>query len=612
MVEEVVREIIGPKRMASLTPDTPLMEFGLDSMELLDLRMLLSKTFGVDLDATFLFQQNTLRKVSTFLLQDSRPAQYESHPGFHQTASSTDNLALQVPTAPDTPCRQHDIAIIGMALKLPGQVQTPDDFWRLLEHGGTAIGTMPEERWSWLSEPALGADKPHLRKGGFLQRIDEFDAAFFRISPREAELLDPQQRLLLELGWEVMEDAGYKPSLLSGSDTGVFIGACHFDYHRLLETQGLAAEALAATGTGGSILANRLSYFYNFQGPSLVIDTACSSSLMAVHAAVRALRDGSCDQALVGGVNLICHATHTLSYDKAGMLSQDAACYTFDARANGYVRGEGAALVFLKRLDRAIQDNDRIYAVIRGSAVNHGGQASSLTAPNPEAQARLLVKAWQDAEVAADSITYIEAHGTGTPLGDPIEVEGIRQAIAQSPPGGFQGSTCGLGSLKANIGHLEGAAGIAGLIKVLLCLQHQTLVKAINFQTLNPAIKLTAPLYIVDQTQPWQALRDQAGMALPRRAGVSSFGFGGANAHVVLEEFPQDAGDHHFTGPYVFVLSARDQSRLLAYAERFLAFLERPQAAALSLPGMTYTLQNGREEMDERLAILCYRSDAAS
>ena len=604
VIEAVVREVIGPKRLASLTPDTPLMESGLDSMELLDLRMLLSKKFGVDLDAIFLFQQNTLRKVSAFFQQGSQPAQQESNPGPPQNALSAENVVFQVSAPPDTPYRHHDIAIIGMALRLPGHVHTPDDLWRLLQAGETAIGTMSEERWSWLSEPAPAADKPYLRQGGFLQRIDEFDAAFFRISPREAELLDPQQRLLLELGWEVMEDAGYKPSLLSGSDTGVFIGACHFDYHRLLEEHGMAAEALAATGTGGSILANRLSYFYNFQGPSMVIDTACSSSLMAVHTAVRALRDGSCDQALVGGVNLICHATNTLSYDKAGMLSEDGTCYTFDARANGYVRGEGAALVFLKRLDRAIQDHDRIYAVIRGSAVNHGGQASSLTAPNPAAQAHLLVKAWQDAEVAANSVTYIEAHGTGTPLGDPIEVEGIRQAIAQSHSGGFQDDTCGLGSLKANIGHLEGAAGIAGLIKVLLCLQHQMLPKSINFEELNPEIKLTAPLYIVGQTQPWQALRDQAGVAVPRRAGVSSFGFGGANAHVVLEEFPQAAGDRHVAGPYVFVLSARDQSRLLAYAERFLEFLERPQAAALSLPGMTYTLQNGREEMDARLAIL--------
>ena len=384
MIEAVVREIIGPKRMESLAPDTPLMESGLDSMELLDLRMLLSKKFGVDLDATFLFQQNTLRKVSAFFQQDSQPIQHESHPGLHQKASPTESVAFQGPPPPDKSYRQHDIAIIGMAVRLPGQVHTPDDFWRLLQHGGTAIGTMPEERCSWLSEPVLAADKPYLRAGGFLQRLDEFDAAFFRISPREAELLDPQQRLLLELGWEVMEDAGYKPALLSGSDTGVFIGACHFDYHRLLEEQGLAAEALAATGTGGSILANRLSYFYNFQGPSMVIDTACSSSLMAVHAAVRALRDGSCDQALVGGVNLICHATNTLSYDQAGMLSKDGTCYTFDARANGYVRGEGAALVFLKRLDRAMQGHDPIYAVIRGSAVNHGGQASSLTAPNPD------------------------------------------------------------------------------------------------------------------------------------------------------------------------------------------------------------------------------------
>src|SRR5262249_6825030 len=234
-------------------------------------------------------------------------------------------------------------------------------------------------------------------------------------------------------------------------------------------------------------------------------------------------------------------------------------------------------LVFLKRLDKAIRDHDRIYAVIKGSAINHGGQASSLTAPNPEAQARLLMKAWRDAEVSPASVTYIEAHGTGTPLGDPIEVEGVRQAFARTCADGSQIHLCGLGSVKANLGHLEGAAGIAGLIKVLLCLQHQMLPKSINVAKPNPEINLTAPLFIVDATQPLQALREQAGTALPRRAGVSSFGFGGANAHVVLEEFQQDTRAQRFSDPYLFVLSARNRERLLVYAERFLSFLGRTE-----------------------------------
>ncbi|HXH09318.1 MAG TPA: SDR family NAD(P)-dependent oxidoreductase [Alphaproteobacteria bacterium] len=609
-IAEAVREIIGQERMAALASNMPLMEAGLDSMELLELRMLLSKTFAVELEATFLFQHNTLEKVCAFFQQGSQPLQHThalepNPPGSHHETAQAAQGERFVPPRLEKSCAEGEIAIIGVALRLPGEVHTLDDFWTLLKHGNTTVGPWPEGRWLWPLDPAAAAEKSYLTQGSFFARIDEFDPTFFRISPREAELMDPQQRLLLELCWEVMEDAGYKPSVLQGSNTGVFIGACHFEYRQLLEEQGLSAEALAATGTSGSILANRLSYFYNLHGPSMLVDTACSSSLMAVHEAVRALRDGSCAQALVGGINLICHAMNTLAYDKAGMLSKDGMCYTFDARANGYVRGEGAALLFLKPLGQALRDHDRIYAVIKGSAANHGGQASSLTAPNPEAQGRLIAKAWQNAGVTAESVTYIEAHGTGTPLGDPIEVEGIRQALAHSHVGDVQGYACGLGSVKANIGHLEGAAGVVGLIKVVLCLQHRMLPKSVNFQQLNPEITLSAPLYIVDETQPWPARRDQAGVALPRRAGISAFGFGGANVHVILEEFAPNASDHPFAGPYLFVLSARNRDRLLAYAERFQAFLERPESETLSLAGMTYTLQHCREEMDERLAILC-------
>src|SRR5262249_30758240 len=272
-----------------------------DSMELLELRMLLSQKFAVELDAPFLFQHNTLQKVGAFF-QDHSQAGQKHHPSrsTHETAQAQ-TAALQTPSPQEQRCRQKDIAIIGVALRLPGQIQTLDVFWTLLKDGKTAVSTMPEARWHWPSELAVA--RPYLSAGGFLHRIDAFDAAFFRISPREAELMDPQQRLLLELCWEATEDAGYKPSLLHGSDTGVFIGACHFAYRRLLEEQGLAADAFAASGTSGSILANRLSYFYDFQGPSMLVDTACSSALLAVHEAVRALRDGSCAQALVGGVN---------------------------------------------------------------------------------------------------------------------------------------------------------------------------------------------------------------------------------------------------------------------------------------------------------------------
>jgi 3-oxoacyl-(acyl-carrier-protein) synthase/SAM-dependent methyltransferase/acyl carrier protein len=611
-INECLLRIVGEGRIEKFSADVPFMEAGLDSIEMLEFSAGLERRFSIKLDATFLFQSNTISKVtraiekitvnsslrveerrlktaavSHFVFNDDYPVTEASD----KTDSSTRRTGLK------------DIAVIGMALRFPGNCETAEDFYRLLERGEEAIVTLPEGRFDWPDDVDIGGEQAYLGRGGFLQAIDEFDAAFFRISPAEAELMDPQQRLLLELSWSALEDAGYSASALKGSNTGIYIGACHFEYRHLQLLCNPIVDPLLSTGASGSILANRLSYFYDFRGPSQMVDTACSSSLVALHQAVRGIAAGECDLALVGGCNLICSHVNALTYDRAGMLSKLGKCYTFDRRANGYVRGEGGAIIVLKPLRQAEIDNDTIYGVIKGTAVNHGGQASSLTAPNPAAQSELVQRAIKDADVAVDTIGYIETHGTATPLGDPIEVEGLKQAF-HALGADSNKTRCRLGSVKTNIGHLEGAAGIAGTVKALLSLLYKTIPKSVNFEQLNPEIKLPQVFEIATSTQPWNTLQDAEGRVIPRRAGISAFGFGGANAHAVLEEYMyKPVARVEAPRPLLFVLSAQNKSRLQAYAEKLLGYLESRYDAenTLSLASFVYTLQR-REAMEERVA----------
>jgi acyl transferase domain-containing protein/SAM-dependent methyltransferase len=589
VLDGAVREILGERRMAAFTASVPLMEGGLDSLELLELRVLIGRRLGVELPASFFFEYSTLEKIAAYLRQ-RRPASPAPAPA---PAPVTPLPFVPPPEAP-----QGAVAVIGLALRFPGGITSAEAYWETLCGGKSAIAPAASDRWAWPAETDVAGEKAYLARGGFLPRLDEFDAAFFRVSPREAELMDPQQRLLLELSWAAMEDAGYRPSSLRGSRTGVYAGACHFDYRSLLETPGDPVNALLSTGTAASLLANRLSYLYDFQGPSIVFDTACSSSLVALAEAVQAIRSGRCAHALVAGVNLVCGTTNTLAYDHAHMLSRDGECYPFDARAKGYVRGEGGAVLLLKELQTAIRDGDAIHGVIRGAAVNHGGEASSLTAPNPAAQARVISAALADAGVEPESIGYVEAHGTGTPLGDPIEIEGLNAALSVAAAGE---RACGLGSVKSTLGHLEGAAGLAGVIKVLLCLRHRAIPPSRNFQSLNPEIRLGRAFFIAERLTEWKARPN-----LPRRGGVSAFGFGGANAHAVLEEFrapDAEAGDHR---PAIFPLSAKSPEALQAMVENLAAWLRRMEASgeAPALHRIAHTLQAGREVWAYRVAFV--------
>lgn len=492
------------------------------------------------------------------------------------------------------------LAIIGLACRFPG---APDAraFWKNLREGVTSISSTPEDRWYWGSDPRSDDVSP--RRAGYLQDVDRFDARFFGISRREAEWMDPQQRLMLELAWACLEDAGHAPSSLHGADIGVYVGCSSADYRELFHLGERPAEPHSALGFSPSLLPNRISHHFNWKGPSQFIDTACSSSLVALHEAVRDLRAGDCEYALAGGVNLCLTPFVFNCFTRSGMLAPDGLCKTFDARANGYVRGEGAGFVLLRPLERALEDGDFIYGVVRGTAINHGGAAVTLTSPNAFSQAAVIEKAYRDAGVGPEQVSYVEAHGTGTPLGDPIEVTALKRAfshMARDAKVELGERRIALGSVKTQIGHLESAAGIAGLAKVLLALEHEELPGLAHFQSLNPRIHLErSPFHLPTGGMPWP----RGG----RVAGVSSFGFGGVNAHVVIAEAPPRAERpvaETSAVRNVFVLSAANDDRLRARARELLAFLEQDprHLDAGGFASLLYTLQVGRDALPERLA----------
>ncbi len=493
------------------------------------------------------------------------------------------------------------IAIIGTACRFPGGADDPQAYWRMLWASTDAISHAPPDRWHTLAAPAhLDSQQQHaVQWGGYLAQVDQFDAGFFGIAPREANKMDPQQRVLLEVAWEALEAAGQVPAALKGSQSGVFIGISSGDYTTLQFAAPAHLDAYTSSGSALSIAANRLSYLLDWHGPSMAIDTACSSSLVAVHLACQHLRLGECDLALAGGVNLILlpHSTYALA--QWGVLPADGRCKTFDARADGFVRGEGCGVVVLKQLSNALADGDPVLAVIRGSAVNQDGRTAGLTAPSGLAQKAVIRQAMQRARIAPEHVGYIEAHGTGTRLGDPIEVEALAATYGQAVP---PGRVCWLGSVKTNIGHLEAAAGIAGLIKTALVLHHGAIPPNLHFQQLNPYITLDGlPFAIPTAGQTWQQ------GAEPRIAAVSSFGMGGTNAHMLLEQAPTGLAQQHPAvqrDAAILPLSARSPQALHAMAQRYVAFLSQPDTQALTLHDICYTASVRRSHHNERLAVV--------
>ncbi|WP_346900170.1 SDR family NAD(P)-dependent oxidoreductase [uncultured Roseibium sp.] len=498
------------------------------------------------------------------------------------------------------------VAIIGLGMRLPG-ADGLDAFWEHLVAERSLISEVPADRWdaaALMGDPAKG-NRTNSIWGGFVEDADCFDAGFFGISPREVAWMDPQQRFALEMAWHAIEDAGYRASDLAGSRTGVYMGVCHWDYAELLEKHLAQVDAYTPTGIAFSIIANRVSHFFDFQGPSITNDTACAASMTSLYEAVRALQDGTCDLALAGGVNLIWSPNHFVAFSKAGMLSKDGKGKAFDDAADGYVRGEGGAVLLLKRLSRAQADGDPIHGIIRGIGINHGGRTNSLTVTNPLAQAKLITEVHREAGVSPDSIDYVEAHGPGTPLGDPIEISGLKQAfatLAEENGVSFTGESCGIGSVKTNIGHLEGAAGVAGIVKVLAALKHDRLPANVGFKELNRLIDLSGtPFRIQSETTDWPHEQSR-----PRRACVSSFGFGGSNGHVVLEEPPvrKPVAVEAETPLQVVPLSATSEARLSEYAARLLRFVEQADENGISLADIAWTYQVAREPLEARCAFL--------
>ena len=508
--------------------------------------------------------------------------------------------------------RHEPIAIVGIGCRLPGGVDSAGAYWQLLQEGRDAITEVPPERWdvdAWYDPDPDAVGKMSTRFGGFVGAVDGFDAAFFGISPREAQSMDPQQRLLLEVSWRALEDAGIAPPSLEGSRTGVFLGVSAGDYYQLMRNAGGMAgfDAYTASGTAHSIASGRLSYTLGLRGPSLSVDTACSSSLVAIHQAVASLRRRESDLALAGGVNLILGPDITVALSRARMMAPDGRCKAFDARADGFVRGEGCGMLVLQRLADARAAGRRVLAVIRGIAANQDGRSNGLTAPNGPAQEAVLREALADAGLQPQDIGFVEAHGTGTSLGDPIEVQALHAVLGN---GRAAGQPLRVGSVKAAIGHLEAAAGVAGLIKAVLVLRHGQIPGQLHLREPNPYIPWDRLAVEVPRAlTPWPA------GATPRRAGVSSFGFSGTNVHVVIEEAPVAsatpvaAGDRPERPLQVFAVSARSEAALSELATACIDALGR---AAAPWPDLAHASTAGRAHFACRAAVVAASAEEAA
>jgi len=526
---------------------------------------------------------------------------------FLESITSVDNLTseeIEIPN-PTIDTYSKEVAIIGISSYLP----LADDyrqFWENLTQGLDSVRDLPDTRKNdvvrYLSNSKrFNKDSYEFVEYAYINEIDKFDYDFFKISPKEASLMDPNHRLFLEAAWSAIEDAGYGGGKIAGTNTGVFVGSISpgYSYKDLIEQMEPDFLGLSSAGNLPSFLPSRISYLLNLKGPSISVDTACSSSLVAVHMACQSIRNHESELAIAGGVkiNLIPIGN---SYE-LGIESSTSRTRTFDESSDGTGGGEGAIALLLKPLSKAIVDRDHIYGVIKGSAINNDGTSMGLTAPNPKAQEEVILKAWSDAAVNPETISYIEAHGTGTKLGDPIEIQGITNAFGKFTN---KKNFCGVGSVKTNIGHLDSAAGIVGLLKAVLALKYQVIPGNLHFTKANPMIEFdNSPLYVLDQLKEWK--QDY----LPRRCGVSSFGFSGTNCHVVLEEAPRNTsqGDPAPSSePNLFTLSARDKDTLFKLVNTYRSFIQQND---IDIKDLCYTLNTGRDHHLHRISIVMHSKE---
>lgn len=586
--------------------DKSLIELGLDSLTSIEFRsrvkQKLDRDLGSQLPATLVFDYPSIRRICQFLVEravllEEKKSATGSPVSNGKKKTSDGSVRSDIHEQND----KNEIAIIGASCRFPGGANDLAAYWQIYRKGISAISIVPEDRWHVNDHYSTDPDAPGkivTKFAGFLDNVKEFDNEFFEMSLREASEIDPQQRIMLEIVWESLEHAGIAPRSLQGSNVGVFVGASNYDYHRIHDRARLSdPSGYYCIGTNPPAIAGRISYFFGFQGPSFVIDAACSSSLIAIHQASMSLRSGESNLALAGGVNLILDPALSVSVSHARMLSPDGRCFTFDERANGYVRAEGAGVVVLKRIADAIKDRDRILAVIKGSAVNQDGRSAGLTAPNGPAQEALIRQSLANAGVKPSQVGYFETHGTGTSLGDPIEVRAIGQAFQSNDP---RSTPLFLGSHKANIGHAEPAAGIAGVLKVIAALQAGEIPPQINFEKLNPKLNLAEiPAQIPTELQSWNPIAGR------RIACVSAFGFTGSNANIVLEEAPKSARPSSETSqPFqLFAISARSKESLASLIQKYVDFLERNES--VDLGDICYTAGIGRHTFRFRYAVLC-------
>ncbi|KAL65067.1 phenolpthiocerol synthesis type-I polyketide synthase PpsB [Mycobacterium tuberculosis MD18320] len=480
------------------------------------------------------------------------------------------------------------VAVVGIGCRFPGDVDGPESFWDFLVAGRNAISTVPADRWdaeAFYHPDPLTPGRMTTKWGGFVPDVAGFDAEFFGITPREAAAMDPQQRMLLEVAWEALEHAGIPPDSLGGTRTAVMMGVYFNEYQSMLAASPQNVDAYSGTGNAHSITVGRISYLLGLRGPAVAVDTACSSSLVAVHLACQSLRLRETDLALAGGVSITLRPETQIAISAWGLLSPQGRCAAFDAAADGFVRGEGAGVVVLKRLTDAVRDGDQVLAVVRGSAVNQDGRSNGVTAPNTAAQCDVIADALRSGDVAPDSVNYVEAHGTGTVLGDPIEFEALAATY------GHGGDACALGAVKTNIGHLEAAAGIAGFIKATLAVQRATIPPNLHFSQWNPAIDAASTRFFVPtQNSPWPTAEG------PRRAAVSSFGLGGTNAHVIIEQgselAPVSEGGED-TGVSTLVVTGKTAQRMAATAQVLADWMEGP-GAEVAVADVAHTVNHHR------------------
>lgn len=591
--------------------DHEFMDYGFDSILLTSFANELNEVLHIDLMPTIFFDKSRIRDFIQYLCDEYLAKQIADEPVEPESIQEIEDIWMEdmeqeerndmqeVTYEENTYAEDNAVAIIGMAGVMP-QSDSLKEFFAKLEAETDFVSEIPKDRWDWRK-----AGKDDMRWGAFMNEIDTFDNEFFSISPREAELMDPQQRILLECVWHTIEDAGYKASQLRGSNTGVFVGVSTMDYTDLSKKNNIPVSAYTSTGRAHSVLVNRVSYLYDFTGASEPVDTACSSSLIAIIRGVKSIQNGDCDMVIAGGVNVIASDDLYVAFSKSGMLSKDGKCKPFDENANGYVRGEGVGTVFLKSLSKAEQDGDHIYAVIKGCGINHGGHASSLTAPNAAAQADLIVNTYQKANINPLDVTYIEAHGTGTKLGDPVEIDGLKKAFKQlfemNHITNFEEGYCNVGSVKSNIGHLESAAGIASVFKVLLSMKNKRLPASIHINKLNPYLALKdSPFQIIQESKDWNVPEGKK-----RMAGISCFGYGGANAALVLEQYEDKNRKHNEKEENrLYIYSAKNEEQLKVYVKRHIQYLkEKNHDNTFFLEAYAYVLQTGRESMDARLAV---------